>query len=160
MSNVRETMHVPLLDLKAQYATIRTEIEEAVRDVLESQHFILGPKVSECEALIARYSRSAHAVGVSSGSDALLVCLMAERDRPRRRGANHALYVLATARAIARVGARPVFVDICPRTYNIDPAQIAAPSRRTARPSSPYTYTGNVRRWSRFWTSPAATSCW
>ena len=71
-------MQVPLLDLKAQYATIRDEVEAAIAEVMESQHFILGPKVEECEKAIARYSGCSHGIGVSSGSDALLACLMAE----------------------------------------------------------------------------------
>ena len=71
-------MNVPLLDLKAQYSAIRDEVTKAITEVMESQHFILGPKVEECERAIATYSSAAHAVGVASGSDALLVCLMAE----------------------------------------------------------------------------------
>ena len=71
-------MQVPLLDLKAQYATIRADIGAAVAEVFESQYFILGPKVAECEEAIAAYSSCSAAVGVSSGSDALLICLMAE----------------------------------------------------------------------------------
>ena len=71
-------MNVPLLDLKAQYSAIKAEVDRAVAEVMESQHFILGPKVQECENAIARYSNCSHAVGVSSGTDALLICLMAE----------------------------------------------------------------------------------
>jgi dTDP-4-amino-4,6-dideoxygalactose transaminase len=75
-------MNVPLLDLKAQYASIKAEVDAAIADVMASQHFILGPKVEECEKAIARYASCAHGVGVSSGSDALLACLMAENIGP------------------------------------------------------------------------------
>ncbi|HXD22064.1 MAG TPA: DegT/DnrJ/EryC1/StrS family aminotransferase, partial [Gemmatimonadaceae bacterium] len=71
-------MNVPLLDLKAQYLSIKPEIDAAIAGVLESQHFILGPAVERCEEAIAKYSGCAYGVGVSSGSDALLACLMAE----------------------------------------------------------------------------------
>src|SRR5438105_3051526 len=71
-------MKVPLLDLQAQYSAIKPEIDRAVADVMASQHFILGPQVQECEKAIAEYSQCAHAIGVSSGTDALLMCLMAE----------------------------------------------------------------------------------
>ncbi len=71
-------MNIPLLDLKAQYASIKNEINTAIEQVLESQHFILGPKVDECEKAIAAYSNCSYGIGVSSGSDALLACLMAE----------------------------------------------------------------------------------
>ena len=71
-------MKVPLLDLKAQYAAIKAELDSAVARVMESQMFILGPRVRECEEAIAKYSGCEHGVGVSSGTDALLICLMAE----------------------------------------------------------------------------------
>ena len=119
-------MKVPLLDLKAQYETIRPEIEAAVREVLESQHFILGPFVQKCEEEIARYCNASHAVGVTSGSDALIVCLMAEGIGPGDEVITTPYTFFATVGAITRLGATPVFVDIDPVTYNIAAEQIAS----------------------------------
>src|SRR5436190_4164491 len=119
-------MQVPLLDLKPQYRTMARDIQAAIEKLCESQHFILGPAVKELEASIASYSHCRHGIGVSSGTDALLLALMALGIGPGDAVITSPFTFFATAGTIARVGARPLFCDIDPVTFNLSPAALEA----------------------------------
>ncbi len=125
-------MQVPLLDLKAQYAKIKDEILAAVSEVLESQRCIGGPKVEELEKRIAEISGCKYAVGTSSGTDAILNTLMSLEVGSGDEVITTPFTFFSTVGCIARVGAKPVFVDIDPKTYNINSSQVAdAVTKRT-----------------------------
>ncbi len=117
-------MEIPLVDLRAQYAEIREEVQRAVDAVFENQRFILGPNGKELEEQIAAYSNVKYGIGVSSGTDALLVSLMALGIGRGDGVITSPFSFFATAGVIARLGAKPVFVDIDPGTYNIDPEKL------------------------------------
>jgi dTDP-4-amino-4,6-dideoxygalactose transaminase len=117
-------MPIPLLDLKLQYAAIRDEVLRVTEEVYESQHFILGQRVDHFERDFAAYCQAKYAIGVSSGTDALLEALMVLEVGPGDDVIVPAYSFFATAGVVARLGARPVFVDIDLADYNIDPAQI------------------------------------
>ncbi len=113
---------IPMVDLRRQYEGIKGEIDAAVREVLDNTQFILGPNVGELEREIAAYEGVPHAIGVASGTDALLLALRACDVQPGDEVITTPFTFIATAEVIALLQARPVFVDIDPRTYNIDPA--------------------------------------
>jgi dTDP-4-amino-4,6-dideoxygalactose transaminase len=126
-----QMIEVPLLDLKAQYATIRLEVRAAIDRVCESQHFIMGPEVMAFEEAVAEFCGLRFAIGMSSGTDALLAALMAIGVEPDDEIITTSYSFFATAGVIARLGARPIFVDIDPRTFNLDAR--AASARMTNR---------------------------
>jgi dTDP-4-amino-4,6-dideoxygalactose transaminase len=131
--NPRVQMLMPLVDLKAQFAAIRTEVMAAIEAVMERQQFILGPEVQAFEDEMTAYVGARAALGCASGSDALLLALMALGIAPGDEVITTPFTFVATAGAIARVGARPVFADIVPETFNIDPQAVAGAIRSSTR---------------------------
>jgi dTDP-4-amino-4,6-dideoxygalactose transaminase len=119
-------MNIPLLDLVAQYHTIKDDVDKAVLGVLESGRFILGPNVAALEQEVAAYLGVKHAIGVASGTDALVIALRAVDVKPGDEVIVPAYSFFATAGTVLTVGARPVFVDIHPETYLIDIHKIEA----------------------------------
>lgn len=117
-------MKIPLLDLKAQLETIRGEVKAAVDEVLESTHYIMGAKVSELENKIADYTGVKYGVGVSSGTDALLAALMALDIEPGDLVITTPYSFFATAGVVSRLKATPIFVDIDPKTFNLNPEKL------------------------------------
>ena len=119
-------MKVPLLDLKCQYQLIKQDILRVTEEIYDSQYFILGPHVEALEQQVAHYCHAAFALGVSSGTDALIIALMASGIAAGDIVITTPYTFFATAGSISRVGAYPCFVDIDPATYNISPVGISA----------------------------------
>jgi dTDP-4-amino-4,6-dideoxygalactose transaminase len=120
-----EAVAVPLLDLRKQYAAIRDDVKRAADELFESQMFILGPRVEAFEKAVAAFVGTKHAVGMSSGTDAQLAAMMALRIGPGDDVVTSPYTFFSTAGAVARLGARPVFCDIDPATFNVDPGKLA-----------------------------------
>src|SRR5262245_13061954 len=118
-------IRIPLVNLKAQYASIKSEIDGAIQRVVHNTNFILGTEVTDFEQAFAQYVGAQGAVGVASGTSALFLALLACGVGPGAEVITTPFTFIATAEAISHVGARPVFVDIHPQTYNIDPVQVA-----------------------------------
>ena len=140
---------IPFLDLKAEYGDVRMEVLNAVERVLESQHFILGPEVEALEAEVARLVGCQFAIGCASGTDALLLGLMAMGIGPEDEVITTPFTFVATAGSIARVGARPVFVDIEPDSFNLDPAKIEKVLTPRTRAMIRCIYLDDRRIWTR-----------
>ena len=130
-------MKVPFLDLKREYASIRKEIDQAVSEVFNHSQFILGPEVKALEEEIARYCETKYAIGVASGTDALLLSLRACGVEPGDEVITSTFSFFASAGVIANLKAKPVFVDIDPFTYNIDPKQIEGKITKKTRAIMP-----------------------
>jgi dTDP-4-amino-4,6-dideoxygalactose transaminase len=120
----KNAVAVPLLDLRTQYHAIKNEVDTAIQRVIDSQQFINGPEVAAFEQQAAEYCQVKHCIGVSSGSDALLIALMALDIQPGDEVISTPYTFFATAGAVVRMGARPVFVDIDPATFNIQADQV------------------------------------
>lgn len=135
---------IPILDLKAQYSTIRDEIQAAIQQVLDSQQFILGAEVEALEKLLAEYCQCNYAFGVSSGTDALLLSLMAIGIRPGDEVITSPYSFFATSGSIVRLGAKPVYVDIDPSTYNIQAEMIEQKINGRTKAILPVHFAGQV----------------
>jgi dTDP-4-amino-4,6-dideoxygalactose transaminase len=130
-------MPVPLLDLKRQNVALEAELKAAFERVLFSGHYILGPEMAAFEREFAQFLGVKHALGISSGTDALLLALMALDIGPGDEVLVPAFTFFATAGCVARLGATPVFVDVCPACFNLDPADAAAKGHRAGSPLRP-----------------------
>lgn len=140
-------MKIPFIDLKTQYETYKEEINKEVLGVMESTQFILGPQVDKLESRLAEFTGSKHAIGCSSGTDALILALLALDIKAGDEVITTPFTFIATAEVIALLGAVPVFVDICDMNYNIDYTKIEekiTPKTKAIMPVSLYGQTSNM----------------
>src|SRR3954453_20577932 len=139
-------MNVKLLDLQAQYLPLRQEIRRAIDEVCDEQALILGPHVERFERELAAYCGTKHAIGVSSGTDALLCTLMALGVGPGDEVICPSFTFFATAGSVARLGAVPVFAEIDPETFNVDPADVERKLTAKTKAIMPVHLFGQVAR--------------
>lgn len=142
-------MNIPFIDLKTQYEAYKEEINKEVLGVMESTQFILGPQVTKLENNLAKFTGAKHVMGCSSGTDALIIALMALDIKPGDEIITTPFTFIATAEVIALVGATPVFVDICDKNYNIDDSKIEekiTAKTKAILPVSLYGQTSNMDR--------------
>src|SRR5688500_9636244 len=144
MSAAKDVTHVKLLDLQAQYLPLKSDIRQAIDEVCDQQALILGPYVERFERNLARYCNTKHAIGVSSGTDALLCALMGLGIQPGDEVICPSFTFFATAGSIARLGAVPVFAEIDPRTFNLDPARIEGKITKKTKAIMPVHLFGQV----------------
>lgn len=137
-------MRVPLLDLTRQYASIKDKIDDAIQRVLDHGRFIMGPELKEFESNLADYCAVKNGIGVASGTDALLLSLRALGVGPGDEVITSTFTFFSTAGVISRLGARPVFVDIDPRTFNIDPGNVAGAITKKTRVVVPVHLYGQI----------------
>jgi dTDP-4-amino-4,6-dideoxygalactose transaminase len=154
------TMKIPLVDLKAQYATVKDEIDAAIQRVVSSSSFILGDEVADFEQAFARYVGAKGAVGVASGTAALHLALLACGVGPGAEVITTAHTFIATAEAISHTGARPVFVDIDPQTYNIDPERVQAAITPRTRAILPVHLYGQPAEMKSLWDIAQQSNLW
>ena len=141
-----ETKNIPMLDIAAQHAPIQAELRAAIDEVLENHRYINGPQVGLLESAVAAYCGCEAAVGVSSGTDALLLALMALGIGPGDEVITSPYTFFATAGSIWRTGARPVFVDIQPDTFNLNPDRVEACITSRTKAIMPVHLFGQVAR--------------
>lgn len=142
---------IPILDLTPEVEALWDELMAAITRVLRSGQFILGPEVEAFEREVAEYLGVKHAIGLNSGTDALVIGLRALGIGPGDEVITTPFTFFATAEAISLAGATPVFVDIDPRTFNINPELIPPPSLPGPRPFCPSTSTADRQKWRPYW---------
>ena len=145
------TAGVPLIDMARQIRPLAAEINAAVAQVLASGRFVLGPDCQALEKAIASYCHVPHAIACASGSDAILLALMALCVGTGDEVIVPSYTFFATASAVTRLGATPVFVDIDPATFNLDPARVATAITPPRGPSCPSICLGSAPTWMRSW---------
>ena len=150
---------IPLLDLRAQYAGIKAELDAAVLEALASGAYVSGPKVDAFEKSFAAYTGAKEAVALNSGTSALHLALLALGIGPGDEVIAPAMTFVATVAAVRYAGATPVLVDADPLTWNIDPRASRARSRRAPRPLSPSTCAAAWPTWTPSWRSPRSMAC-